>query len=206
MYKIYIGTVPLQLVSTEEVPAYQTGDLRHMVLRHTPRKRKTLHQIIDNLEKGTQSYDSVTVYHDDLAVLWDDFSSLYEIRHAGGGVVYNPDGALLAIQRMGYWDLPKGKQEDGETIEETALREVEEETGATALTLGAFLMHTYHTNRCRKGKRILKYTTWYKMGSDNWDLTPQAEEDIEQAIWLPLEDFLQKRPIYNNILDILNQL
>lgn len=206
MYKIYIGTIPLQLVSTQDVSTYQTGNLRDMVLRHTPRKRKTLHQIIDNLEKNTQSYDSVTVYHDDLAVLWDDFSSLYEIRCAGGGVVHNTDGAILAIYRLGYWDLPKGKQEEGETIGQTALREVEEETGVTNLTLGEQLTETYHTHRSRKGKRILKQVTWFKMHSNAVDLIPQAEEDIEAALWLPKEDFLQKRPIYNNILEVLNQV
>lgn len=206
MYKIYIGTVPLQLVSTEELPSYQTGNLRDMVLRHTPRKRKTLHQIIDNLEKGTQSYDSVTVYYDDLAVLWDDFSSLYELRCAGGGVVQNTEGNLLAIYRLEHWDLPKGKQEEGETIEQTALREVEEETGVTNLTLGDHIGVTYHTHRSRKGKRILKQSVWYKMYSDVAVLVPQTEEAIEQAVWISKEDFLQKTPIYNNVLEVLNQL
>lgn len=206
MYKIYIGTVPLQLVSTQEVPAYQTGNLRDMVLRHTPRKRKTLHQIIDNLEKGTPNYDSVTVYNDDLAVLWDDFSSLYEVRQAGGGVVHNTYGSLLAIYRLGYWDLPKGKQEAGETMEQTAMREVREETGVENLTMGEYLMETYHTHRGPKGKRILKHATWFTMYSDDLELIPQAEEDIEEALWLPKEEFLQKTPIYNNILEVLKQL
>lgn len=177
-----------------------------MVLRHTPRKRKTLHQIIDNLEKGTQSYDSVTVYHDDLAVLWDDFSSLYELCRAAGGVVQNTEGNLLAIYRLEHWDLPKGKQEEGETIEQTALREVEEETGVTNLTLGNHICDTYHTYRSRKDKRILKQSIWYKMYSDVAVLIPQTEEAIEQAVWLSKEDFLQKTPIYNNILEVLNQL
>lgn len=206
MYKIYIGTVPLQLVSDQKASSYQTGSIRDLVLRHTPRKRKTLHQIIDNLEKGTQSYDSVTVLHDDLDVLWDDFNSLYELRRAGGGVVQNDAEEILGIFRLGYWDLPKGKQEKGETIGLTALREVQEETGIQELTLGDFLCDTYHAHRSRKGNRILKRSSWFHMYSNATDLTPQAEEDIEQVCWIPKAEFLQKRPIYNNILDVLNKL
>ena len=49
--------------------------------------------------------------------------------NAGGGLVINSKGEYLLIRRSGLWDLPKGHQEPGEPIEETALREVEEETG-----------------------------------------------------------------------------
>lgn len=206
MYKIYIGTVPLQLLSTADAAACRTGNFRDMVLRHTPRKRKTLHQIIDGLEKGTQSYDSVTVFHDDLTVLKEDFFSLYEVRCAGGGVVQNQQNDILAIYRLGYWDLPKGKQEKGESIQQTALREVQEETGIQQLTLGNYLCETYHTHRSRKGKRILKHSTWFKMQSNDTHLVPQTEEDIERVEWLSKAEFLQKEPTYNNIIDVLNHL
>lgn len=43
-------------------------------------------------------------------------------------MVYNQKGEILFIKRNGRWDLPKGKAEKRETIEETAIREVEEET------------------------------------------------------------------------------
>jgi 8-oxo-dGTP pyrophosphatase MutT (NUDIX family) len=48
---------------------------------------------------------------------------------AGGGIVVNEQNEVLLIYRRGKWDLPKGKLDDGETIEECALREVKEETG-----------------------------------------------------------------------------
>jgi 8-oxo-dGTP pyrophosphatase MutT (NUDIX family) len=53
---------------------------------------------------------------------------------AAGGVVYRRAGArievvLVARPREGLWALPKGKPHDGESMEETALREVAEETG-----------------------------------------------------------------------------
>ncbi len=52
---------------------------------------------------------------------------------SAGGVVYRKKGRVLEIQliqdRYGKITLPKGKMEPGETIEQTALREIEEETG-----------------------------------------------------------------------------
>lgn len=56
---------------------------------------------------------------------------------SAGGVVYRRGSAGLQIQlivdRYGKVALPKGKMEDGETVEETALREIREETGAVGV-------------------------------------------------------------------------
>ncbi len=52
---------------------------------------------------------------------------------SAGGVVYRKEGdrleMLMIEDRYGKWTLPKGKQEAGEEVEETALREIREETG-----------------------------------------------------------------------------
>lgn len=48
---------------------------------------------------------------------------------AAGGLVKNTEDQWLLIFRLGKWDLPKGKLENGETPEAAALREVEEECG-----------------------------------------------------------------------------
>jgi 8-oxo-dGTP pyrophosphatase MutT (NUDIX family) len=63
---------------------------------------------------------------------------------AGGGIVTNELGELLMIFRRGKWDLPKGKLDEGESIEDCAIREVEEETGVKNLKLGAKLLVTEH--------------------------------------------------------------
>jgi 8-oxo-dGTP diphosphatase len=51
--------------------------------------------------------------------------------HAAGGVVLDGDGRVVLVHRPKYddWSLPKGKLAPGESFEEAALREVEEETG-----------------------------------------------------------------------------
>jgi len=110
------------------------------------------------------------------------------------------------IYRRDFWDLPKGKIDKGEGTEAAALREVEEETGLKNLELGDFLTETYHTYRSKKNKRILKRTYWYQMHSTQEELIPQAEEDIEQALWIPPQEFLDhNKPVYENILEVVRK-
>lgn len=206
MYKIYIGEVPILLVAKEDSKKYRTGNIRDMLVEHTPKRRKKLHQYIDNLEKGTKTFDSIIVYAEDLEQLKEDFFSIYKIHKAGGGLVFNELGQVLAIFRGGYWDLPKGKQDPGESIEQTAVREVQEETGLKNLDLGSFICDTFHTYEGKSGQRMLKWSSWFKMTTKDKDLVPQKEEDIELAVWLDIEDLKQKKPIYKNILEVLNNL
>lgn len=130
--------------------------------------------------------------------------SEYELIEAAGGVVSAPNGNILMIFRRGMWDLPKGKWDEGETIEECALREVEEETGLAELILGDKIDDTFHIY-AYKGKNVLKKTHWYHMqtSADN-RLQPQLEEDIEEARWIaPNEVALYLNQSYANIKDVL---
>ena len=71
------------------------------------------------------------LFHKDVEKLKNDFLAHFICLGAAGGVVYNTKNEILLIHRRGFWDLPKGKMEIDETIEDTAIREVEEETGLT---------------------------------------------------------------------------
>jgi 8-oxo-dGTP pyrophosphatase MutT (NUDIX family) len=53
-----------------------------------------------------------------------------EIIEAAGGMVLNTQGDVLMIYRRGFWDLPKGKIDPGESTETCAIREVQEEDKA----------------------------------------------------------------------------
>lgn len=116
--------------------------------------------------------------------LLEGLGKRYKQVDAGGGLVRREDGAALFIFRRGCWDLPKGKLDKGETMEECAIREVQEETGLKRLVLGRFLCDTYHVYG-QGGKELIKHTAWYDMQANGYEpLIPQADEDIEEARWV----------------------
>ena len=189
MYVIHINDRPLYL-RARTAPACPHGGEFHLSVPYGG-QRKTLLHYADMLEKGSPKVTSVELYADDLEALWADFRSHYRWVPAAGGVVELGDsGKTLFIYRRGSWDLPKGKIDEGEDAPTAALREVEEETGLAQLTLGAELPVTYHTYRNRKEKRVLKPTYWFRMHTQQEELVPQAEEDIELARWLTVGEIL----------------
>ena len=119
---------------------------------------------------------------------------------AGGGLVYNQKGEVLFIFRNGKWDLPKGGTEKGEEIDETALREVEEETGVGKLSISRKLQKTYHIFK-RNGKYKLKVTHWFEMKSGFEGIpVPQENEGIEKVAWLNPEEVKEAlKNSYENI-------
>lgn len=127
---------------------------------------------------------------------------------AAGGLVYNDKGELLMIFRRGKWDLPKGKLDEGETIEQCAIREVQEETGLTDVKLGAFAGITYHEYfEPRINDDVLKESHWYIMQAQGMQpLVPQMEEDIEIIEWVDKKNIpLKLENSYANIEEILEK-
>lgn len=117
-------------------------------------------------------------------VLLEQIKNTFKIIVAGGGWVLNNTGEVLFILRHGKWDLPKGKLDEGETIEACAIREVEEETGVSGLSILQPLMITYHVYE-HKGQEILKESHWFLMKTVANNLPePQLEEGITTVEWL----------------------
>jgi len=107
---------------------------------------------------------------------------------AAGGLVQNERGEYLMIHRRGFWDLPKGKLDAGETLKECAVREVEEECGLKNISRDKKICVTHHIYNTKKGLCI-KPSHWYKMSVKGCpDLIPQHEEDIEKAEWVKSKD------------------
>ncbi len=105
----------------------------------------------------------------------------FKLIEAGGGIVEKNETALY-IHRLGKWDLPKGKIEKGETIEQGALREVYEECNVEA-KITKHLMNTFHIHKYKEKYR-LKKTYWYLMEVvGNPVLEPQLEEFIDEVCW-----------------------
>jgi ADP-ribose pyrophosphatase YjhB (NUDIX family) len=127
-------------------------------------------------------------------------SSLSSIT-AAGGLVFNSKNEVLFIYRRKKWDLPKGKLDPGESIEECALREVKEETGVQSLVIQHQLLTTYHFYL--EDTMIFKTTYWYKMTSDDLILIPQEAEGIKKALWIHLNNIqFQLNNTYESIQDL----
>ncbi|MFI3318375.1 MAG: NUDIX domain-containing protein [Rikenellaceae bacterium] len=139
-----------------------------------------------------------------------DFAKDFKAVLAAGGLVCNEQGRFLMILRNGRWDLPKGHWEQGESIEDCALREVEEETGADLLTISKPICITRHTYTV-KGEWELKSTHWFSMRSTtHHSLSPQREEGIDSAGWFTAEECEQmikgSYPTIREIFAALKQL
>lgn len=142
----------------------------------------TVKSMIHEMEKP--SIHAGIFLHTDLEELRKAFWKKFTIIQAAGGLVSNSSNEILMIFRRGKWDLPKGKLDEGENLEQCAVREVEEETGITNISLQEHLLTTYHTYH-ESGKSILKESHWFRMsiGKDQ-ALVPQTEEDIAEARWV----------------------
>ncbi|SFW73521.1 NUDIX domain-containing protein [Sinomicrobium oceani] len=146
----------------------------------------SIEEVIRQFQKGEMT--CAHLYDPEKERLLSKFKEKLPLVVAAGGLVTNPDNKVLFIYRNGKWDLPKGKLEKKESIEEAALREVEEETGIKKLRMGTFLQKTYHIFK-RNGVYKLKETHWYTMSSTfNGRFKAQCEEGIEKVEWKTSEE------------------
>ncbi len=125
------------------------------------------------------------IYHPDIEYCLNIFRSCFKVIPASGGLVKNNRKENLVMYRRGKWDLPKGKADSGESPEETALREVEEECMIKELEIKRYLTTTYHIYFLQDAP-VLKETRWFEMRY-NGEKEPESPgmEGIEKIIWLP---------------------
>lgn len=184
-YKIFFGDKPVFLcddVSHELHEYLHHPDCVFIDETSRPALKSMLHEIIK------PDFHSGIIYSKDLDLLKKDFFRLFTIVEAAGGLVQNDKKEYLLIHRRGHWDLPKGKIDKGETKEQAAIREVEEETGLKNIKLGKQISTTYHTYH-EFGKFILKPSYWFAMKvSGEQDIKPQTEEDIMEIKWVKQAD------------------
>lgn len=147
--------------------------------------------------------------HPDAKAVWKKLTAPFKVIKAAGGLVKNGHGEYLFIYRLGKWDLPKGKVDDDEKTEVTAVREVEEECGVKVHYRGELVATTHHMYTL-KGKPVIKETKWYEMGvNKSPKLTPQKDEDITKAVWLNIKKLDKVRrntyPMIHDLLEIIDR-
>ncbi len=161
-------------------------------------------ELVENLDLlkllTKKKINSIGVFSNEFELIINIFKKKFPEIIAAGGKVVNNKSEILFIYRNKKWDLPKGKAEKNENISETALREVEEETGIKNLSIIKPLDKTYHIFK-RGGKNYLKTTYWFEMKSDfNGKFKPQKKEGITRVEWIGIENLPSVLPkSYANI-------
>ncbi len=143
-------------------------------------------QLLTEKIKNNINISSFWVETNDVKKSFIEFEKYFTLLKAAGGLVLNNKNEILMIHRFKKWDFPKGKVEENEGIEEAAIREVMEETAVAEIQIDKKLPNVYHIYRYND-KWILKETHWYLMRSTySGKLSPQFEEDILAAVWVPI--------------------
>ncbi len=195
MYKVFVNEKKLSLCKSP-----QSGE------KNLKYENSSTFEIAIDLLENT-SCPEINIHSENLDELWQNFSSLFRIIEAAGGIVVNDDDKILFIKRLGKWDLPKGKIEKGESLEVAALREIEEETGLNEVKIIKFLNTTYHIYTERNGEKILKTTHWFLMNFyGKQSPKPQIEEGILEVSWKDQKEIQEKvlKKTFRNIELILN--
>lgn len=177
MYKVFVNDKPLFLTNQIQ----KETDFQLFLLDSVDIK-----ELIIKIFKN--KVDKAFLYHPDEKEILKKLKAKIPVEKAGGGLVFNDKNEVLFIFRNKKWDLPKGGIEKGEEIEDTALREVEEETGVKNLKITRKLSKTYHIFK-RNGRYKLKITHWFEMKTSfSGKMTGQLEEGIEKVEWVKPEN------------------
>ena len=201
--KIYFDNKPLYLCDTiDEViePYVHHDDAIFIDELNTHTIKAMIHEMqLDKVHAGV-------FYHPDLKELQKAFYKKFTIIQAAGGLVQNEKKQILLIFRRGKWDLPKGKLDKGESLEQCAVREVEEETGLTDVKLDSPLVITYHTYH-EGTKFVLKESHWYNMNVKGIQtLVPQTDEGILEIKWMTVKEAQTFFPeCYPSVIDVIIQ-
>lgn len=201
MYKIFINEYPLVITGNEN--DFYSGRNYRIVNDSS----QDINAAMETLEKSDKNMGDfgLVVLTENADETFKQFSKRFDKITAAGGIIFNSKNEVLLIKRQGKWDLPKGKKDGKETVEDAAVREVKEECGLSDVSIESFCTRSYHTYYL-EGKRILKTTHWYIMkGSAREKLVPQQEENITEVAWFDADTLdIENLDTYNSIKSVLH--
>ena len=177
MYKVFVNNKAIFLI--EKINDFDVSQ-SDTILEY--QGKENFGKIVKSFDENIKS-KNLFLFSSDFEELKKDFFSAFKIIEAAGGIVRNKKKEILFIFRRGKWDLPKGKVEENETIEETAIREVEEETGLGELKILRVLPDTFHMY-VLNGRWVIKKTYWFEMlCKSEQKPIPQTIEEITEVKW-----------------------
>ena len=134
---------------------------------------------------------------------------------SAGGVVLaelRPDAPVALVAHRSargslQWTLPKGAQEPGESVEQTALREVREETGLEAELVGALDTIDYWFVWAPEQTRYHKFVHYFLMRAVGGDFA-RHDAEMEEADWFTLEQARRRMAFANErkLLDLIPEV
>ncbi|MDI3316090.1 MAG: NUDIX domain-containing protein [Bacillota bacterium] len=131
---------------------------------------------------------------------------------AAGGVVFLPGrevpSILLVLDRFGRWTFPKGHVEHGESDEEAALREIEEETGVTGQVVDELAAVRYRFLPAGASEEVEKEVRYFLVRATGGDPRPREGETREVRWFRPdevggLPQYPNNRPVLEAALEAL---
>ncbi len=107
---------------------------------------------------------------------------------------------LLLKYPAGHWDFPKGIMEKGEKSQETALRELKEETGISRAEILSGFKETINFTYMWKGKSLLKFVVFYIAKTRQKKVNLSFEH--KDFVWLPYKEAV-KKATFDNAKNVL---
>lgn len=195
MYKVFIDHRPIIFLQKEDL---STGNLK--LEAKNVKSLDSIQEVLTEVRIDNPLCLTTETPKNEFDRLFQE----YLLIEAAGGIVER-DGKFLVIKRMGYWDIPKGKIDEGETPEVACVREIMEECGINGHQIASPLTHTYHTMKWDE-KKALKKTHWFMLKYDGaLETEPQLEEDITEVRWMSKDELLSIREnTFGSINDVLD--
>ncbi len=195
LYKVFIDHKPMVFMDKESCK-----DEKFVKWKELPKSKNDLKPLL----KESSLDQPLIIRCGNVEKAFSEYFEEYSKITAAGGIVQRKK-KFLVIKRNGLWDIPKGKVEKGEDIEEGAVREIEEECGIDGPVIERFLTKTYHVFN-HKGSKAIKTTYWYLMNYEgDKETTPQLKEGITKAKWMTFDEMLAIRGnTYGSINELLD--